>query len=311
MKKHILKITVVVIAALLMASLCAFTLAACNNKTDTPSDTNTQPSEKEPYEFDYDFSHYKQVFYSEEMTGWFDLTRDFAAREYAAQSSYTIPYQKYDVSAEETKIALIWTHTPKATSKYDIEIYASGWLTDRALQKVFVNGEEIQGQFEDNHRFNATLLLKYQQTYVITAYFDFRDEIFYKSMYTGEPEREHCYITWDIDPQMCTSTKDAEIVLDPYDYYVLFYAPEESYKITKPGDLIELSFVDDENTDIESSHMLCFITASDPRNVGFALDVETRTFQRNEKNEYLVLIIHNSDSVPHKLQLKETVIPTN
>ena len=183
MRKQTLKVAIFIMAILFIASLSTVMLAACNNKTENPSDQDAPPSEKEPYEFDYNFSHYKQVFYSEEMTGWFDLRRDFAAREYAAQSSYTIPYQKYDVSAEETKIALIWTHTPKATSKYNIEIYTGGFLTDRALQKVFVNGEEIQGQFEDNHRFNATLLLKYQQTYVITAYFDFRDEIFFKSIY--------------------------------------------------------------------------------------------------------------------------------
>ena len=182
MRKQTLKVAIFIMAILFIASLSTVMLAACNNKTENPSDQDAPPSEKEPYEFDYNFSHYKQVFYSEEMTGWFDLRRDFAAREYAAQSSYTIPYQKYDVSAEETKIALIWTHTPKATSKYNIEIYTGGFLTDRALQKVFVNGEEIQGQFEDNHRFNATLLLKYQQTYVITAYFDFRDEIFFKSI---------------------------------------------------------------------------------------------------------------------------------
>lgn len=307
MRKQTLKVAIFIMAILFIASLCTVMLAACNNKTENPSDQDAPPSEKEPYEFDYNFSHYKQVFFDEE--GWtfpFYLNRDKAIQN-AYPTSYTLSHD-YKVSADETKIAFTWTFTPKATSEYTLRIYAGGLTHDRALQKVFVNGEEIQGQFEDHSRFNATFMLKYRQTHVITAYCDFRDEIFFKSIYTGEPEREYCDITWDIDPQMCTSTKEAEMVLDPHDYYVLFYAPEESYKIAKPGDLIVLSFVDDENADIESSHKLCFITASEPKNVGFALDVETLTFQRKEKNEYLVLIIHNSDSVPHKLQLKETVI---
>lgn len=303
MRKQTLKVAIFIMAILFIASLSTVMLAACNNKTETPSDTNTQPSEEDPYEFDYNFSHYKQVFFDEE--GWnypFALDRDKAIQN-AYPTSYTLSHD-YEVSTDETKIAFTWTFTPKATSEYTLEIYAGGLTHDRALQKVFVNGEEIQGQFEDHSRFYATFLLKYRQTHVITAYCDFRDEIFYKSMYTGELEREYCSVMMSLEPKRCSSPEDAEIVIDPHDYYLIWY-----YTTDREGDQFELSIIDDENTDDESERGLFFVVEANPSQERYFAYAKTRTLRQVKYAN--VLVIYNGDDVPHKLQLKETVIPTN
>ncbi len=296
MKKNILKTLIVIMAILFIASLSIFMLAACNdNNTGKPSDQDTQPSEKEPYKFDYDFSHYKEVVFGEEIS-W-----DYRTSLSGPQDLY---YHAYETT-EKTKFVLTWAFLPRATSEYVISVHGpaqSEAMTSHpfsALQKVFLNGEELAGEVIRGN-FWANLKLEYKKTYVFNAYFDIREDIFQDPYWeTINPSSNSSQLSMAITPQVYD--KDTEIIVAPYDTYAFNYTAEP-YNVQ-----VELSIIDDESVDGYDGHgpSLNFI---DSYSLQYS---KTKTITSCDKFDDHIVVVTNNYGVPLKLNLKETVIPTN